>query len=127
MGAVTARPIVSRRRTDAKESCGSSLVRDKKLSRKRTRARFLLDAGSCTLVVTGQKNGNTVAKSDPADVTIPSNRDAVTTSVTVYPVLNGADELFSYRIQASGAVTDVSASWRPLTRETRNKAKPFCP
>jgi uncharacterized repeat protein (TIGR02543 family) len=71
-----------------------------------------LDAGTWTLVVTGKKQGSTVAESNPMSVTLEG--ELITIAVTVHPVLNGNPGTFRYRIGVSGAVTGVSAVLTPL-------------
>ncbi|MDR1220479.1 MAG: leucine-rich repeat protein [Treponema sp.] len=70
-----------------------------------------LNAGTWTLIVTGEKNGETVAESDPMSVTV--SEEGATVSVTVHPTLDGPNGTFRYAISADPALTEVSAVLTP--------------
>jgi hypothetical protein len=71
-----------------------------------------LTTGAWTLSVTGKKNGETVAESDPVDVTV--SEEGTTVSVIVHPTLDGAKGTFSYAVSADAALSEVSAVLTPL-------------
>jgi hypothetical protein len=71
-----------------------------------------LTTGDWTLSITGKKNGETVAESDPVDVTV--SEEGTTVSVIVHPTLNGAKGTFSYAVSADAALSEVSAVLMPL-------------
>jgi hypothetical protein len=68
-----------------------------------------LEAGTWTLTAIGSKDGTNIAEGGPVTVSVPSGGEAVSVSVLVRPVLNGADGTFRYNIGAAENLTIVSA------------------
>jgi uncharacterized ParB-like nuclease family protein len=68
-----------------------------------------LEAGTWTLTARGSKDGTNVAEGGPVTVNVSSDEGAVSVSVPIRPVLNGADGTFRYNISAAEGLTVVSA------------------
>jgi hypothetical protein len=80
----------------------------------------LLDEGTWTLSVIGEKNGETVAEADPLSVMVSVMAPA-TVAVTMRPTLDGAEGTFSYAITTDEAISGVSATLTP--RDVGNAAQ----